>query len=71
VLVRAKSGQGTDTPYSQIYDQQDLGWGKIATQLKIVDVEGGHSSMLQEPFVKSLAAELTPFIASGSETTAR
>jgi oxalate---CoA ligase len=68
VLVRAKSGEGTDTPYVEIYNEQDLGWGKIARQLKIVDVEGGHSSMLQEPFVKSLAAELTPYITPKVET---
>jgi hypothetical protein len=36
-----------------------LGWGRRATQgVRTYDVPGGHSSMLQEPNVQTLAARL-------------
>ena len=34
----------------------------LQNNIAVVDVEGGHSSMLQEPFVDSLAAALTPHL---------
>ena len=66
VLVRARTGQAGDTPYREIYADEAFGWGALAQMLTIVDVEGGHSSMLQEPFVDSLATELMPFLNRGS-----
>ena len=60
MLIRARSGQGPDTPYREIYVDETLGWSGIAPDIEIIDVEGGHSSMLQEPFVASLAAVLGP-----------
>src|SRR5262249_5537760 len=60
MLIRARSGQGgPDTPYREIYVDETLGWSGIAPDIEIIDVEGGHSSMLQEPFVESLAHALT------------
>jgi thioesterase domain-containing protein len=60
LLVRAQAGEGGDTPYVEIYADQTLGWRAVADNLGVVDVEGGHSSMLQEPFVGSLAKTLVP-----------
>ncbi len=58
MLIRARSGEGTDTPYREIYVDETLGWSSIAPEIEVIDVEGGHSSMLQEPFVESLAHAL-------------
>ena len=62
VLARATSGEANDTPYSRIYSDAALGWSSIAQNLTVVDVDGGHSSMLQEPFVDSLAGILKPYV---------
>ena len=48
-------GEASDTPYREIYADETFGWGAVTQDLIVVDVEGGHSSMLQEPFVESLA----------------
>ncbi len=58
LLVRATAGNGADTPYRDIYADEDLGWQAVVGQLTVVDVAGGHASMLQEPFVGSLGAVL-------------
>jgi FkbH-like protein len=58
LLVRASAGEGTDTPYRDIYSDEDFGWGKVAGQLELVDVTGGHSSMLQEQAIESLATAM-------------
>jgi FkbH-like protein len=62
LLVRACASDAADTPYREIYDDETLGWDAITDNLKLIDVEGGHSSMLQEPFVDSLAAALMPHL---------
>ncbi len=62
VLARAISGEGNDTPYSKIYADPTLGWATVAKNLTVIDVEGGHSSMLQEAFVGSLAGALMPYV---------
>jgi thioesterase domain-containing protein len=58
LLVRASAGGGLDTPYRDLYCDEDLGWRNVAGQLELLDVTGGHSSMLQEDTIDSLAAEL-------------
>jgi thioesterase domain-containing protein len=62
VLARAKSGEANDTPYSSIYVDPTLGWESVTENLTVIDVEGGHSSMLQETFVDSLASALMPYV---------
>ncbi|WP_013334418.1 non-ribosomal peptide synthetase [Gloeothece verrucosa] len=48
-----------DTPYVEISDEPVFGWDKRAKQGVIVyDIAGGHSSCLQEPYVKDLAQKL-------------
>jgi len=58
LLVRASDGEGADTPYRNLYRDEDFGWGKVAGRLELIDVTGGHSSMLQEPAIESLATAI-------------
>jgi FkbH-like protein len=62
VLVRAQNGEGNDTPFRDIYVGDNLGWDDLAEGLTTVDVEGGHSTMLQEGFIDSLAQALLPYV---------
>jgi acyl-CoA synthetase (AMP-forming)/AMP-acid ligase II/thioesterase domain-containing protein len=62
VLARATTGDGLDAPYSTLYADETLGWDVVAQNLTIVDVDGGHESMLREPFVDSLARALLPYV---------
>ena len=62
VLARARSGSDGDTPYRDIYADDTFGWGKVSKQLTIIDVDGGHSSMLQEPFADCLAKALLQYL---------
>jgi len=62
-LFRATRGEGPDEPYIDRYDDPLLGWGCRATEgVRSFDIPGGHSSMLQEPQVGTLAAELQAYI---------
>jgi len=69
VLVRAlrRSFIVSDTPYRDIYADETLGWGALAVHLAVIDVDGGHSTMLEDPFVGPLAAALMPYIDHHSE----
>ena len=58
LLVRASAGEGADTPYRDLYRDEDFGWGEVAGKLELVDVPGGHSSMLQEEAIESLATAM-------------
>lgn len=63
LLVRARAGEDSDVadiPYREIYASDELGWDDLISDVGMVDVEGGHASMLQEPFIGSLAAALIP-----------
>ena len=55
MLVRAKAGEAGDTPYIELYTDNTLGWNGLVPHLRISDVDGGHYSMLQEPFAEELA----------------
>jgi FkbH-like protein len=59
LLFRATTGEGADEPYIDRYEDPSLGWGRRATHgVRVCDVAGGHSSMLQEPHVRILAEQL-------------
>jgi FkbH-like protein len=58
VLVRATVGEGPDVPYREVYADDTLGWRALAPSLTVVDVDGGHASMLQETFVDSITSAL-------------
>jgi thioesterase domain-containing protein len=67
-LVRARAGVAQamphvdDTACREIYADDTFGWRALTEKLVVIDVDGGHSSMLQEPFIQSLATALTPLI---------
>lgn len=66
LLVRASQGDDADTPYKDIYRDDDLGWRQVAGNLALADVAGGHASMLQESHVDSLASLLRAQLPSWS-----
>ena len=70
VLARAKSGEGLDRPYREIYADETLGWNGVARGLVIVDVDGGHFTMLQERFVSSLTEALMPYLQQQAKQSA-
>ncbi len=62
VVVRAQTGEGDDEPYRKIYVDETFGWNSVVHGVSVIDVDGGHSSMLQERFVDSLAKTLLPYL---------
>jgi thioesterase domain-containing protein len=73
VLVRARAGVdgvADDTPYLDIYADETLGWRALIEHLKVIDVDGGHSSILREPFVQTLATALGPLVAGSASIRA-
>jgi thioesterase domain-containing protein len=59
-LLRAQSGYSEDQPYREVYLDETFDWRSVAKDITVIDVKGGHSSMLQEPFVESLVSALAP-----------
>ena len=63
VLFRATRGVGSDEPYIEQYADPLLGWGpRASSSVCVYDVPGGHSSMLQEPHVSTLAYYMQKYI---------
>jgi FkbH-like protein len=63
VLFRATCGEGPDEPYIERYADPLLGWSKRTSRsVRVYDVPGGHSSMLQEPNVRVLASHMQTYI---------
>lgn len=57
-LFKASQGNGQidDLPYQLVYADYALGWGRrVMDEVMVVSVPGGHSSVLQEPHVGTLA----------------
>lgn len=71
LLVRASTGEAADKPFREVYRDEDFGWRSVARKLELVDVIGGHSSMLQEPYIDSLASALMLRLAGGFECPAK
>lgn len=62
-LLKATDGYGDDEPVARLSDDPLLGWGPVvAGELQAVEVPGGHSSMLQEPYVRGVARVLEGFL---------
>ncbi len=62
-LIRASEGQGTDEPVMNMTGDPLLDWGgRVKGELEVLDMPGGHSSMLQEPHVQELAKYLSALI---------
>jgi len=63
LLFRATEGVGDDQPYQEIYADPMLGWQSRATQgVRVYDIPGGHSSMLQEPHVRVMAELMQAYL---------
>ncbi len=62
LLIRATDGVGDDLPFREIYSEDTLGWRSAVPALVVADVKGGHASMLQEPYVKSLSQVLIGYL---------
>ena len=59
VLFRAMQGEGIDAPFIDFYEDPQLGWSSCSRHgVRTVDVPGGHTSMLQEPYVDELARRM-------------
>lgn len=66
LLVMATSGEGGDRPFREIYADATLGWQRyVRGPLRVVDVSGGHSSMLQAEHVRGLARVIRHALPSG------
>jgi thioesterase domain-containing protein len=66
ILLRAQSGDSDDQPYREVYADETFEWRSVAKDIAVIDVKGGHSSMLQEPFVESLVKAITPKVTAES-----
>ena len=63
LLFRATCGEGADEPYIERYSDPLLGWGPRTTgDVRVCDIPGGHSSMLQEPNVQVLATRMQAYV---------
>lgn len=70
MLVRARVGQGGDTPFREVYADDELGWRRVSTDLLIEDVDGGHYTMLQEPFAEAVAEKIAVVLDGNSGVAA-
>jgi FkbH-like protein len=63
-LLRATvAGEGPDEPYVNVYSDPLFGWNQRVTKgVKVYDIPGGHSSMLQEPNAQVLAEKMQAYI---------
>ncbi len=63
VLFRSTEGQGLDEPVVNVSKDPLLDWGnRVKGKLEVVDTPGGHSSMIQEPYVDEIAKRLCTLI---------
>ncbi|MDD9939909.1 MAG: HAD-IIIC family phosphatase [Myxococcales bacterium] len=65
LVVRATDDvQEADIAYRHLYSEDDLGWSRVCRgPLEVVDVPGGHASMLQEPHVDALSTTVNGYLA--------
>jgi amino acid adenylation domain-containing protein len=67
LLFRATQGTGVDAPFIDFFTDHAFGWAARASRgVRVIDVPGGHNSMLQEPNVGVLALRLQEAIDAGS-----
>lgn len=63
VLFRATSGEGAEEPLAHRYLDPRLGWEqRTCKAVRVIDVPGGHGSMLQEPHVEVIARHLHAYL---------
>jgi thioesterase domain-containing protein len=71
MLVRARVGQAGDVPFREVYADEALGWGRVIDHLLIEDVDGGHYTMLQEPFAEKVAEKMAIILDQKSNSVNR
>jgi thioesterase domain-containing protein len=71
VCARRRSVDPSDTPFRTIYADPKLGWGAVTEGPVVLDADGGHVTMLQEPFVEALATSLCTYLNHESQLVAR
>jgi acyl transferase domain-containing protein/thioesterase domain-containing protein/acyl carrier protein len=67
VLFKATKGNGAadDAPFGEQFSDYVLGWGKrVASDVRLIEIPGGHSSALQNPHVATLARAMRECIAA-------
>ncbi len=65
VLYRATTGAGSDQPFAELLSDPGFDWQSwCAEPVSVVDIAGGHSSLLQEPMVADLAARVTEVVSA-------
>jgi thioesterase domain-containing protein/acyl carrier protein len=63
VLFRATGGNGGDEAYRELYADPMLGWQKrTSAAVRVVDVAGGHGTMLEEPNVAAIADAICAYL---------
>jgi amino acid adenylation domain-containing protein len=63
VLFRASEGEGADEPIVNRSTDPLLDWGgRVNGELEVFDMPGGHSSMLQEPYVEKLCEHMIRYL---------
>ena len=70
-VMRAEEGGDPDDPDINLLQDSSLGWGRVvAGRLDALQVQGGHSSMLQEPNVNYLAKQISDLLSETSNSSA-
>lgn len=69
-LYRATAGEGADLPFATLLVDPTFDWQPwFEAPVRVVDVAGGHSSMLQEPKVEDLARQIAERLSAPSRAT--
>lgn len=59
-VIVATEGEGSDRPHRELFAETDLGWQRLCEGgIEMVEVPGGHASLLQVPHVEALAQQVT------------
>jgi thioesterase domain-containing protein/acyl carrier protein len=71
IVFRAGAAVGSERPLREILVEPHFGWQTLLDDtVQIVDVDGGHSTMLQEPHVAEVARHLCSTMQCGAENGA-
>ncbi|MEO0541555.1 MAG: AMP-binding protein, partial [Cyanobacteria bacterium P01_A01_bin.105] len=65
LLVKATDGSGPDRPYHQVYEDADYGWRpRMQQTMQVVQVPGGHSTMLSAAHVDAIVSVMRAALTS-------
>jgi FkbH-like protein len=72
VLLRATAGEGADEPFINLFADPLLDWAPhVAAELEVIEMPGGHSSMLQPPNVAVMAEGMKAIMERGNVAESR